>query len=149
MNAITKRPRVEVLSDRPDVASPTRMPPNTKPTDRRLAPLQAQFAEVGFALPGTINVAMNRCGKPNCACHQNPPKLHGPYITWTRKVSGKTITRRLTPEQLERYKPWFENDRRLRQLTKELQALSLQAAEDAEGWKHNQPPLPRPQRRDR
>ncbi len=118
------------------------MPPSPKPTNRRLAQLQAQFAEVGFALPGTINVAMNRCGKPNCACHHDPPKLHGPYITWTRKISGKTITRRLTPEQLERYKPWLENDRRLRQLTKELQALSLQAAEQAEGWEPNQPPQP-------
>lgn len=116
------------------------MPEPTKATGRRLQKLQAQLAEVGFALPGTINVAMNRCGKPNCACHQDPPKLHGPYITWTRKVSGKTVTRRLTPEQLERYKPWLENDRRLRELTKQLQALSLQAAEQAEGWANEQQP---------
>ncbi|MGO9908039.1 MAG: DUF6788 family protein [Solirubrobacteraceae bacterium] len=128
------------------------MPPNPKTTDRRLQRLQAQLAEVGFALPGTINIAMNRCGKPNCACHHDPPKLHGPYITWTRKVSGKTITRRLTPEQLERYKPWFDNDRRLRQLTKDLETLSLQTAEQAEGWEHNPtppPPPPPPQQPDR
>jgi hypothetical protein len=110
------------------------MPPSRKQAARRLQKLQAQLAEVGFALPGTINIAMNRCGKQNCACRQDPPRLHGPYITWTRKVSGKTITRRLTPEQLKRYQPWFENDRRLRQLTKELEALSLKAAEQAEGW---------------
>jgi len=116
------------------------MPQPSKATDRRVQKLQAQLAQIGFALPGTINVAMNRCGKPNCACHQDPPKLHGPYITWTRKVSGKTVTRRLTPEQLERYKPWFENDRRLRELTKQLQALSLQAAEQAEGWANGQRP---------
>ncbi|HWD75419.1 MAG TPA: DUF6788 family protein [Solirubrobacteraceae bacterium] len=125
------------------------MPPNPKTTSRRLHRLQAQLAEVGFALPGTINVAMNRCGKPNCACHHDPPKLHGPYITWTRKVSGKTITRRLTPEQLERYQPWFENDRRLRQLTKDLETLSLHAAEQAEGWQPNPPPPPPPTQRDR
>jgi hypothetical protein len=125
------------------------MPPHPKTTHRRLQRLQTQLAEVGFALPGTINVVMNRCGKPNCACHHDPPKLHGPYITWTRKVSGKTITRRLTPEQLERYKPWFENDRRLRQLTKDLETLSLQAAEQAEGWQPNAPPSPPPKQRDR
>ena len=118
------------------------MPPSRKPPARRLAQLQAQLADVGYALPGTINIAMNRCGKPTCACHADPPRLHGPYITWTRKVSGKTVTRRLTPEQLERYKPWFDNDRRLRQLTKELQALSLQAAEQAEGWTDQQPRQP-------
>jgi Family of unknown function (DUF6788) len=122
------------------------MPPTPKPTPRRLAQLQAQLADVGYALPGTINITMNRCGKPTCACHADPPRLHGPYITWTRKVSGKTVTRRLTAEQLERYKPWFDNDRRLRQLTKELEALSLQAAEHAEGWadQHQHPSQQRP-----
>jgi len=109
------------------------MPQNPSPPERRRE-LQAQIAEIGFILPGTINVAMNRCGKPRCACHQDPPRLHGPYITWTRKVSGKTVTRRLTPEQAERYRPWFESNRRLRALINELEALSLQAAEQAEGW---------------
>lgn len=113
------------------------------PPEPRLRELQAQLAEVGFTLPGTINVAMNRCGKPNCACHADPPRLHGPYITWTRKVKGKTVTRRLSPEQLERYRPWFENTRRLRELVRELEALSLRAAEQAEGWKREQPPRDR------
>jgi len=108
------------------------MPQPSKATARRLQKLQAQLAEVGYALPGTINIAMNRCGKPNCACHQHPPKLHGPYITWTRKVSGKTVTRRLSTEQLERYRPWFENDRRLKALVKDIETLSLQALDTAE-----------------
>lgn len=100
----------------------------------RLRELTAELAEIDFVLPGTINVAMNRCGKPNCACKADPPRLHGPYVTWTRKVEGKTVTRRLSAEQLERYRPWFENRRRLRELTAELEALSLEVAEQAEGW---------------
>jgi Family of unknown function (DUF6788) len=115
------------------------MPHNPPPPKPRLRELQAQLAEIDFILPGTINIAMNRCGKPTCACHADPPRLHGPYITWTRKVKGKTVTRRLTPEQLKRYRPWFENNRRLRQLTSELETLSLQAAEQAEGWGKQQP----------
>lgn len=107
--------------------------------ETRLSELKARIAEVGFALPGTVNVAMNRCGKPNCACHADPPKLHGPYVTWTRKVEGKTVTRRLSAEQLERYEPWFENRRRLRELVSELEALSLEAAERAEGWASAEP----------
>src|SRR5665811_2578128 len=82
---------------------------------------------------------MNRCGKPGCACKADPPKLHGPYVTWTRKVEGKTVTRRLSAEQLERYRPWFENRRRLRELTGELEALSLEGAEQAEGWAPAEP----------
>jgi hypothetical protein len=123
------------------------MPPSPPAPEPRLRQLQAQLAEIDFILPGTINIAMNRCGKPNCACHADPPRLHGPYITWTRKVKGKTVTRRLTPEQLERYQPWFDNNRRLRQLIGELEALSLKIAEQAEGWTHKQQPRRRAQRR--
>lgn len=124
------------------------MPHNPPPPETRLTQLHAQLAAIDYALPGTINIATNRCGKPNCACHADPPRLHGPYITWTRKVAGKTVTRRLTPEQLERYQPWLENTGRLRQLISEIEALSLQAAEQAEGWQHHQPPAPPPQPRD-
>ena len=40
----------------------------------------------------------------------------------------------LTPEQLERYQPWFDNARRLRELLSELETLSLHTAEEAVGW---------------
>ncbi len=110
------------------------MPAKPPPPDRRHE-LLAQIAQIGHVLPGTLNTVMNRCGKPRCACHGEPPRPHGPYITWTRKVAGKTQTRRLTPEQADRYRPWFENNRRLRELTAELETLSLKAAHDAEGWR--------------
>jgi hypothetical protein len=110
------------------------MPPSPSAPEPSLQQLQAQLAAIDHVLPGTINIAMNRCGKSTCGCHADPPRLHGPYITWTRKVNGKTVTRRLTPEQLARYQPWFENNRRLRQLIAKLETLSLQAAEEAEGW---------------
>jgi hypothetical protein len=123
------------------------MKPSPPPPESRLRELKAALAEIDFVLPGTINVALNRCGKPGCACHADPPRLHGPYITWTRKVAGKTVTRRLTPEQLERYRPWFENRRRLRELVGELEELSLETAEQAEGWARTGQPRRRAQRR--
>lgn len=110
------------------------MPKDRSSLERRRRALAAEIAEIGFVLPGTLNVVSNRCGKPRCRCHADPPKLHGPYLTWTRKVAGKTVTRRLSVEQAERYRPWFENNRRLRELVGELEALSLQTAERAEGW---------------
>ena len=57
-----------------------------------------------------------------------------PYIQWTRTVKGKTVTRLLTPAQYQAYAPWFGNARRLRTLTAELQALSLQEMARGEGW---------------
>jgi hypothetical protein len=112
----------------------TSMPDDPSPPERRRRELIAQIAQIGFILPGTLNVAPNRCGKPRCACHANPPRLHGPYITWTRKVAGKTVTRRLTAEQAERYRRWFDDNRKLRQLISELEALSLSTADEAERW---------------
>ena len=53
------------------------------------------------------------------------------------EVEGKTVTRLLNPDQLERYQRGFDNARRLRQLIAELEALSLHAAEQAEGWVPN------------
>jgi hypothetical protein len=112
------------------------MPSRPEASEQRLAQLKAELkaelAAVDYALPGTINVVANRCGKPSCACHGDPPKLHGPYITWTRKINGKTVTRRLSQEQHERYRRWVDNDRRLKALVKEIEALSLKALERAE-----------------
>src|SRR5260221_609804 len=63
-----------------------------------------------------------------------PPALPGPYIQWTRTVNGKTVTRTLTQSQYDAYAGWFANARRLRSLTAELEALSLQEMARAEGW---------------
>jgi hypothetical protein len=102
--------------------------------DKRRRQLQAEIATIGHILPGTLNVVTNRCGKPSCRCHADPPQLHGPYLTWTRKVAGKTVTRRLNAEQADRYRAWLENNRRLRALITELEALNVHTAEHTEGW---------------
>ena len=107
-------------------------PPIPDEAERRRRELLTEISKLGFVLPGTLNVVTNRCGKPNCRCHADPPKLHGPYLTWTRKVAGKTVTRRLNAEQAERYRPWLAANRRLRELVTELEALSLEIAEQAE-----------------
>jgi hypothetical protein len=88
--------------------------------------IAAGLAAVGYALPGTRTVRAYACGKLNCRCHADPPRLHGPYAEWTRKIGGKTITRRLTPAELAEYQPLFDNARKLRALLAELQDLTLE-----------------------
>lgn len=110
---------------------------NPKASERRR--LARQIAKIDAALPGSIVIRHQRCGKPSCACHADPPKLHGPYIQWTRKINGRTRTRLLTQQQYERYRPWFENARQLRELLTELETLSLQAARQAESWPDDEP----------
>ena len=87
-------------------------------------------AAAGPALPGTLTVRAYACGKPGCRCHADPPRLHGPYAEWTRKISGKTVTRKLTPEQLAAYQPLFDNAKKLRALLAELQDLTMQIIDE-------------------
>jgi hypothetical protein len=105
--------------------------PNAKhqAKQRRLA---AQLGEIGFALPGSLTVKAYRCGKQNCRCHAEPPRLHGPYAFWTRKVNNKTVTRMLNDEQLADYQPMFDNARKIRDLVSQLHELSLELVEPAE-----------------
>jgi hypothetical protein len=84
------------------------------------------LAAAGFALPGTLTVRAYACGKPNCRCHAGPPALHGPYAEWTRKIDGKTVTRRLTPAELAAWQPLFDNAKKIRALLAELHELTLE-----------------------
>ncbi len=100
----------------------------TAPTDHDHQAQQAiadQLGQIGFAMPGTLLERTMTCGKPNCRCHADPPRLHGPYHQWTRKINGKTVTCNLTDQQADRYRPWFDNARRLRELAAQLEALTL------------------------
>ena len=91
----------------------------------KIAAELAAIAATGMVLPGSITERRTRCGRRNCGCHADPPRLHGPYAEWTRKIGGKTITRRLTPAQLAEYQPLFDNAKKLRTLLSELQDLTL------------------------
>ena len=106
--------------------------------------IAAQLAQAGFALPGTLTVRAYACGKPGCRCHADPPRLHGPYAEWTRKIGGKTITRRLTPRQLAEYQPLFDNAKKLRTLLSELQDLTLQIIETDSTREPSTPAEPEP-----
>ncbi len=92
------------------------------------------MSEIDGALPGSVVVRHMRCGKAACACKADPPRLHGPYIQWTRTVDGKTVTRFLSEDQLARYQPWFDNARRLKELITMLQIASVHAVEISERW---------------
>jgi len=99
----------------------------------RVGEILREIGEIGYALPGSVVIRATACGKPVCRCKADPPQLHGPYVSWIRKSDGKPVTRKLTPDQEQRYRPWFDNARRLRELITELESLSLDAFEQAEG----------------
>jgi len=97
----------------------------TEADQRARAAIAARLSDAGFALPGSL-IDRVRCSKLDCACKADPPRLHGPYHQWTRKVKNKTVTVNLTDEQLTRYGSWFVNDQSLHKALSELEELSLQ-----------------------
>ena len=93
------------------------------------ARISKALATVGFVLPGTLLERRSRCTHVGCHCHDDPPVLHGPYFQWSRKVQAKTVSKVLSPAQVEDYRPFIENERRLRSLVHELEALGLSILE--------------------
>jgi hypothetical protein len=71
---------------------------------------------------------------PGCHCHAGPPGLHGPYRHWTRKRAGKTISRFVPDDQVEDYRQWIDNHRRLRELAAGLEDLTLAVAGQHSGY---------------
>jgi Family of unknown function (DUF6788) len=110
------------------------------PRRARVREILREIGEIGYALPGSVVIRATACGKPACRCKADPPQLHGPYVSWIRKSDGKPITRKLTPGQEQHYRPWFDNARRLRELINELENLSLEAFEQAEGPREQRKP---------
>lgn len=63
--------------------------PEQKAEARAIASELAAIARSGRVLPGSITKRRTRCGRANCACRADPPRLHGPYWHWTRKVAAR------------------------------------------------------------
>ena len=97
--------------------------------ENRYRQLAAQLAEIGMISAGTLTRRYTRCASPGCKCRANPPEPHGPYWQWTRKIDGKTVTRRLTPAEAKLYQEWITNDRRLRRIIDQMRATAAKAAE--------------------
>jgi hypothetical protein len=110
------------------------MPSAEDQARRHRRQVAAEIAKLGPCLPGSLVERTTRCSTASCRCHKDPAQLHGPYPSWIRKVGNKTVTRTLSADQAERYRPLFANTKRLRELVAEIEALSARAVEQAEGW---------------
>ncbi len=95
--------------------------------ERRYRELLGEIGEIGFVRSGPVAKRFNYCGVPSCRCHADPSQAHGPYRQWTAKVGGKTVNRRLSGREAERYLEWIGNDRRLRALIDELHEVAEEA----------------------
>ena len=96
---------------------------------RQYESLQAQVADIGFISSGSIVCRLTSCGKPGCRCQADPPQRHGPYWQWTRKVAGKTVTRRLDEHEADLYRQWIANGRQLTRIVAQMEKVSASAGD--------------------
>ena len=91
--------------------------------------LAAKLATVGFISPGSLVSRMTLCGKPGCHCQADPPHRHGPYFQWSRAVSGRTVSRRLSEEEAALYREWIDNRRQVEAILAEMYDVSATAGD--------------------
>jgi hypothetical protein len=97
--------------------------------EAQIADLAGELAGVGFMSQGSVVLRHTYCANAGCHCHADPPVPHGPYWQWSRAKGGRTITRRITPEQAVLYKEWIANRRRALTIIAQIEELSERAGE--------------------
>ena len=97
--------------------------------ERRYRALAIELAGIGFISSGSVTRRYTRCTAAGCKCNAEPPEPHGPYYQWTTKVRGKTVTRRLSPEEARLYRDWIANDRKLRRIVEQMRKVAAKARE--------------------
>ena len=127
-------------------AGPTQSPPSTHHQDEHLrghseagihrllaaaggGVILGRAAAVVLGKDRGFHVRLDGPAGRRAAQGADPPRLHGPYWQWTRKVAARTICRWLSKEQHDDYQAWIDNDRRLRELLARLEALGAAALE--------------------
>jgi hypothetical protein len=104
---------------------------------QRFRQARRELLQLEYFLKGTVLKRMMKCGRPQCACHHDPAKRHGPYFEWTYKANGKPVNVQLTAESALLYKAATKQQRKLKAILARLERLSRTAlaglAKQAEG----------------
>ncbi|MDY0288896.1 MAG: hypothetical protein RBR15_08735 [Sphaerochaeta sp.] len=93
--------------------------------------LAGQLKDVGFVWPGSVIKRYLTCGKPNCACHKDPASRHGPYLYWSTKVNGKTVSKAISGTDAKIMQEWVANRTSLESIVTQMKDVAQQAIEAA------------------
>lgn len=102
------------------------MPSTRDPEElrQRRDEIRDELAHVGDLRPGSLVGRYRRCGKPNCHCAREEDEGHGPSWSLTRAVGGRTVTRIVPADAVDRTREQIAEYQRLRRLTGELVEVS-------------------------
>ena len=90
---------------------------------------------IGDLRPGSLVPRYRKCGKANCHCAASRARGHGPSWSLTRALGGKTVTRVIPADAVERtqrqiaeYKRWQRLSGELVEVSEQLCHVRLEAA---------------------
>jgi hypothetical protein len=89
--------------------------------------LTARLVDIDFIWGGSIQSQWLTCGTASCACHRDPHARHGPYLYWTSKEAGRTVSRLLHSPEAELLSEWVANRRQVDRTVREMKRLSQKA----------------------
>jgi hypothetical protein len=94
-------------------------------SEQRRQMIVKEIGRLGPVISGTISERYTRCAGAGCHCRADPPVLHGPYPTWMHQVEGRQVTTTLKSAQVKEMRASIAAHRRLQELIKELEVLSI------------------------
>jgi hypothetical protein len=101
---------------------------NQERLEQQLNDLKKQIADLGMAIPGSIQTAYLRCGKKNCRCQQDEGLRHGPYFLWYRRINGKTATQSIAAEDVHLFRTWIDNRDKMETIVQKIISLGADYA---------------------
>ena len=84
---------------------------------------------VGDMRQGSVYERYSKCGKPGCRCASEEKYLHGPKVTLTKTVGGKTVLRTIPKEAVELTKAQIAKFQEFRHLSQEFLAVNEEICE--------------------
>jgi len=101
--------------------------PSLLASAQRFRQAQQELQRLDYFVKGTVLKRMMKCGQPQCACHRDPSKRHGPYFEWTYKANGKTVNVKLSPQAAPLYQAATKQHRKLKAILARMERLSRTA----------------------
>ena len=101
--------------------------PSLLASAQRFRRAQQELQRLDYFFKGTVLKRMMKCGQPQCACHRDPSKRHGPYFEWTYKANGKTVNVKLSPQAAPLYQAATKQHRKLKAILARMERLSRSA----------------------
>jgi hypothetical protein len=99
---------------------PTRRPETiAKQARARITRIREALARIDYLCSGTLLKRTKMCGRPNCACAQDPAARHGPYFEWGHMHAGRLVHRQVSAEHASVLRRAISNYRLVRKLLRD------------------------------